>query len=296
MSANVQVGVIGIGAMGMGMARSLRRNGYTTYVRDIRVEAHEEALKIGAQPCSSASTLVAQCDLVFTVVVDQAQTENVLFGSDSVIHGARPGTVIVVSSTLSPIYVASLAPRLAAVGLHLIDAPISGGPKRASEGTMTMMIAGPKPEVARCKPVFSHLAARVFEISSTPGDAAKMKLVNNMLAGANLVAGAEALAMGTKAGLEPQLIYDVVCASSGGSWIFADRMKRIIEGDSTVTAATPILTKDMGLAMEFARSLRFPATLGGAAHSALLAALALGYDKADDGSVYRVYERYLEPQ
>ena len=287
------VGIIGIGAMGMGMARSLVRNGVRTFVRDLRAEAHSEAAGFGAQTCASPAELARVCGIVATVVVDAAQTEAVLFGEAGAVAAAAPGTTFVISSTLDADYVAGVAARVELSGMLLVDAPISGGPKRAAEGTMTTMIAGAPAALAATRDYFPKVAGRIFNISECAGDAARVKLVNNMLAAANLVAGAEALALGTQLGLDQKTLFDVICASSGGSWMFADRMGRVVAQDPTVTAAMPILAKDVGLAMELARKNQFPAPMGALAHSSLLAGLALGLHERDDGDVYRVYERYV---
>ena len=287
------IGIIGIGAMGMGMARSLVRNGVPTCVRDLREAAHAEAAAFGAQTCDSAADLARRCRIVATVVVDAAQTEEVLFGKAGAVAAAAPGTTFVVSSTLDADYVAGVAARLAALGMLFVDAPISGGPKRAAEGTMTTMIAGSPAALAATRDYFPKIAGRIFTISERAGDAARVKLVNNMLAAANVTAGAEALALGTHLGLDQKMLFDVICASSGGSWMFADRMGRVVANDPTVTAAMPILTKDVGLAMEMARKHQFPVPMGALAHSSLLAGLALGLEENDDADVYRVYERYV---
>ena len=289
------IGIIGIGAMGMGMARSLVRNGVPTWVRDVREVAHEEAMAFGAGTCSSAAELAKRCRIVATVVVDAAQTEEVLFGEAGAVAAATPGTTFVVSSTLDADYVAGVGARLSELGMLFVDAPISGGPKRAAEGTMTTMIAGSPAALAATSHYFPRIAGRIFTISERAGDAARVKLVNNMLAAANLAAGAEALALGTHLGLDQKMLFDVICASSGGSWMFTDRMGRVVANDPTVTAAMPILTKDVGLAMDMARKNRFPVPVGALAHSSLLAGLALGLHERDDAGVYRVYERFIQP-
>ncbi len=128
----------------------------------------------------------------------------------------------------------------------LVDAPVSGGPKRAADGTMTMMVAGDDAARARCAPLFAAIAGTVFHVGARAGDAAKFKIVNNLLAAVNLAAGAEALALAAKAGLDPALVVDVVNASSGGSWIFADRMPRALAGDYAPRAAARILDQGRG--------------------------------------------------
>jgi 3-hydroxyisobutyrate dehydrogenase len=281
------VGVIGAGAMGMGVVRSLLRAGLPTHVRDIRPEVHAVAQALGARCHPSPAALVAHCEVTIVLVVDAAQVETVLFGADGAAQALAGGRIVAVASTVDPDFVAALAPRLAQAGGELVDAPVSGGPARAADGTMTMMVAGSDAALARCAPVFAATAGKVFRVGARPGDAARFKIVNNLLAAANLAAGAEALALAAKAGLDPAQVVDVVNASSGASWIFADRMPRALAGDYTPRAAARILCKDVGIAVAFAARHGVPAPFAAAAHAAFAATLAAGYGEEDDAAILK---------
>lgn len=279
------VGVIGTGAMGMGVVRSLARHRLRTFTRDIRAEADREAAALRATPCESPASLARVADIVIVLVVDDAQVERVLFDRDGAAAALRPGSVVVVSSTLDPVFVASLAPRLPAGAL--IDAPVSGGPAKASDGTMTMMIAGAPAARERCAEVFSRIAGRVFHVGDRPGDAATFKVVNNLLAAVNLAAAAEALVLASKAGIDPRAALAVIEASSGASWMLADRMPRVLDRDETVRAATKILAKDAALAASLAERLQLEGTFARAARSAFEDAVRAGYGERDDSTLLR---------
>jgi putative dehydrogenase len=281
------VGVIGAGAMGMGVVRSLLRAGFVTHVRDIRPEAEQEARDLGAQVHPSPFALVTACPITIVLVRDAGEVETVLSGKDGAIGALAGGRIVLVASTLDPDFVAALGPRIAKAGGALVDAPVSGGPRRAADGTMTMMLAGSEAVLAQCGPVFAAIAGKVFRVGHRPGDAAKFKIVNNLLAAVNLAAGAEALALAAKAGLDPAQVVAVVNASSGGSWIFADRMPRVLEGDYAPRAATRILTKDVGIAADFAARHGVAAPLTAAAHAAFVAAVAAGYGEEDDAAIVK---------
>ncbi len=283
------VGVVGIGAMGMGIARNLLDRGHAVHVRDVRPEAEAEARAAGATVHASPAALARACGVVLTVVVDDAQTESVLFGADGIAEGLARESVVVLSSTLSPDFVADAADRLAARGLAMVDAPISGGPARARDGTMSTMIAGAADARARAEPVLAHAAAKRFVISDRPGDGARMKLCNNILAGVNLAAAAESMALALRLGLDPQVAHDVICASSGGSWMFADRMPRVLAGDYSTKAAVRILAKDMGLFLQAAAEAGYDAPIAAQARGAFLAAMAAGYAEEDDAAVIKPY-------
>lgn len=281
------VGVIGAGAMGMGVVRSLRRAGFATHVRDLRPDVHAEATALGAQCHPSPAAVVARCAVTWIVVVDATQVEAVLFGDDGAAPALADGALVVLASTVDPDFVAALAPRIAEAGGELVDAPVSGGPARAADGTMTVMAAGSAAALARCAPVFAATAGRIFHVGARAGDAARFKIVNNLLAAVNLAAGAEALAIAARAGLDPAQVVDVVNASSGGSWIFADRMPRALANDYTPRAAARILCKDVGIAAEFAARHGVPAPFAGAALAAFAATVAAGYGEEDDAAIVK---------
>jgi len=285
----LNVGVIGIGAMGMGVAKSLLRAGFAVRVRDIRAEAEDEARAAGAVVCASAAGLAAGCDVLISVVVDSAQTDDALFGEEGAAVTLGAGGIVMLCSTVAPDYAAALAQRLAARGLAMLDAPVSGGPARALAGTLSMMLAGSDSALAYCAPVLQAVADRRFIISSRPGDGSRAKIVNNMLAGVNLAAACEAMALGIRLGLDATTLHDVICASSGGSWMFGDRMPRVLEGDYTPRAALKILTKDLSLLLEAAASVECPVELAQAAHRAYTDAVARGLGDEDDAALLKRY-------
>ena len=284
------IGVIGPGVMGLGLAQSLLRAGFRVLVRDVNPERNRLAAAAGAIVCASPADIAREANIVITVVVDAAQTRDVCFGAGGICETMPANGVVIVCSTIAPDDMASIGAELNARKVQMLDAPISGGPARAAAGTISMMIAGPQSALKQCDAMLGALSDKRFVVSHKAGDGARMKLVNNLMAGINSVAAAEAFSLGIKAGLDPKKIYDVVMASSGQSWMAGDRMKRIIEGDRTVTAAVPILTKDIGLAMDFAKSLKFPLPVGGQAHQIFLATLALGHENEDDNAVIRYYQ------
>ena len=244
-----------------------------------------EAESRGAICHPDAAALARACEIAIVLVVDAAQVDDVLFGVDGAAGAFAPGAIVMLSSTVSPDYTTALAARLSACGVSLVDAPVSGGPRRAADGTMTMMVAGDALALARCGPVFRAVAGRVFPVGNTPGDAAKFKIVNNLLAAVNLAAAAEALKLAVRAGLDPQQVVDVVNASSGGSWIFADRTPRALAGDFAPRAAAKILAKDVGIAAEYAANLGVDATFANAARAAFQRIVDAGCGDLDDAVI-----------
>ena len=292
-NAKLAVGIIGVGAMGGAMARCLLRNGYRVIVRDIIAERVDALLKLGAVPVASAAAVAQHATIMLSVVVDSTQTDEVLFGADGFATAAGRNSTVVLCSTMAPDYVAGLPTRLAPRGIKVVDAPISGGPMRALAGTLSMMAAATPEAMERVVPVLEVLATKLFRVGARAGDGSRMKIVNNMLAGINLAAGAEAMALAERMGMDLQLVHDVVCASSGGSWIFADRMPRAIAADYAPRAAAKILTKDVGLAIAAAEAAGVPVALARAAHRAYEGTVAQGLGEADDAALIEYFRALI---
>ena len=294
MSNTPRIGIIGIGAMGLAMARNLHAKAYPLLVRDIAPQAVAEAAALGIEACDTPAALAARCDVLVIVVVDAAQIDDVLFGPGGVVHAApaAPATrehplAVMLCSTIAAHDTERFAERLKAHAIDLMDAPISGGPVRAADGSMSMMLACAPALLARHDTLLRDLAAKLFFIGPKVGDAARTKLVNNLLAGVNLVAAAEALALGAQLGLDRQVLFDVISASSGASWIGQDRMARALAGDYAPRARAVILTKDVGLAVQMADAAGIETQLGDAALSVFKATVAAGLGEQDDAAVVK---------
>jgi L-threonate 2-dehydrogenase len=283
------VGVIGTGAMGLGVVQSLVRSRFPVLVRDIRRDAEAAAVAAGAVARATPAALARDCRALIVLVVDAAQVDTVLFGEDGAASALAPRGIVIVSSTVAPGYVAALAERLGQFGVRLLDAPVSGGPQRAADGTMTVMVSGDPQAIAECDSLFAAIAGKRFVVGVSPGDAATFKVLNNQLAAVNLAAGAEAMALAMRAGIDARLFLEVVNASSGASWIFSDRMPRALAGDYAPRAAATLLTKDIGIAVDSAASVGFDAPLARAARDAFTAAVAAGYGPADDAALLSFY-------
>ncbi len=279
------VAVVGIGNMGLGMALRLRDAGQAVRVHDTNPARQALALAAGAVPADSAAAAAAGCALLIVAVVDAAQTDAVLFGQGGQPGAAAtlaPGAAVLLCPTIGPQDVARLASRLAAVGLACLDAPMSGGPARARDGSMSLMVAGDTATWQTWQPLLRHLAARLFYISDRPGDGARTKLVNNLLAATNLAAAAEAIALAQRLGLDGAQTLAVIGESSGHSWIGADRMARALAGDFAPRAHTTLLAKDAALALGMAALAGVQPLLGRLASAQFQAALVAGFGAEDD--------------
>jgi len=283
------VGVIGTGAMGLGVVKSLVRGGFVVMAHDIDPAAQSAAVANGAAARPSAAAIARECSTLIVLVVDAAQIDDVLDGANGAAAFLAAGSVVFIGSTVAPAYVAERARALAARGVTVIDSPVSGGPRRAADGTMTMMLAGDAAAIAASRAVIDAISGKAFVVGDRAGAAATFKVLNNQLAAINLAAGAEAMALAMRAGVDPRRFLDVVNASSGASWIVADRMARALADDATVHAATTLLAKDVGIAVDTALALGCKPTFAHLALQAFRAAVKRGLGDEDDAAMLRFY-------
>jgi 3-hydroxyisobutyrate dehydrogenase-like beta-hydroxyacid dehydrogenase len=275
--------------MGGAMALRLRELGWAVGVRDIVPAREAECARAGATTAPTSAALAWAHPVVVVAVVDAAQCDAVLFGSDGLVHGARSGeSCVVLCPTLGPASTEAIAAHLGEQGVGCIDAPMSGGPARALDGSMSLLVACADALFARHRALLEALSTKIFRVGERAGDGARTKLVNNLLAAINLAGAAEAIALAERIGLDPARTLDVIEQSSGQSWIGSDRMRRAIAGDWAPRAHTTLLDKDSRLALEMAAEAGFDAPLGAAARERFRAACAAGFGDLDDASLLRL--------
>ncbi|MBC7733017.1 MAG: NAD-binding protein [Bacteriovorax sp.] len=275
--------------MGFGAAVTALRRGVTTVGLDTHPPARERFIAEGGAAAESLAALGAQCDAVVVLVVNAAQTEAVLFGAGGLLESMRPGSVVITSATVDPTLPPLWQERLAARGLWLIDAPVSGGAMKAAAGQMTVMASGPPEAFAAAGALLDAIAGKVYRLGDKPGIGSTVKMVNQHLAGVHIAAACEGMALGMRAGADPHALYEVICNSAGMSWMFQNRVPHILAGDYTPLSAVNIFIKDLGIVLDAARKLSFPLPLASAAHQLYLATAAAGHGAEDDSAVIKFY-------
>ena len=275
--------------MGRGMAGSLRRGGHEVHVFDVRPEAARDFEKEGGVAHSSPAEVARACEVIISVVVNATQTEEVLFGGNGAAAAMRPGSVFVMCSTVDPRWSIELESRLASLGLLYLDAPISGGAAKAASGEITMMTAGRAEAYVKCGGVLDSMAARVYRLGDRAGPGSTVKIVNQLLAGVHIAAGAEAMALGIRAGADPAALYEVITHSAGNSWMFENRMAHVLAGDYTPLSAVDIFVKDLGIVLDTARASKFPLPLASTAHQMFMQASSAGHGREDDAAVIKIF-------
>ncbi len=286
----MKVGVIGLGTMGMGAALNLLRKGHAVTGCELREAPRAEFAVAGGATVSTAADLPADLDAVVVFVINAAQTEQVLFGEHGCLAGMNKGAVILCCATVAPEAARALDARITGAGFLMLDAPVSGGKVGAHAGTMTVMASGSDAAFAKAEPVLAAMAGKVWRLGDQAGVGSTVKMVNQLLAGVHIAAAAEAMALGIRAGADPQTLFDVISESAGSSWMFQNRVPHILAGDDTPLSAVNIFVKDLGIVLDQARSLTFPLPLASAAHQLFLAAAANGQGAKDDAFVIRVWQ------
>lgn len=284
-----RVGVIGLGAMGMGVAQSLLRKGFEVHACDVREVAVQKIVDAGGHRADSPAALGKLVDALIILVVNADQTEAVLFGENGAAASLAPGSVIIASATVSPEYARGLGKRLADMGLLMIDGPVSGGAAKAATGEMTVMAAGSPEAFAKCAGVLDAIAGKVYRLGDEPGPGSVTKMVNQLLAGVHIAAAGEAMALAIRAGANPDQVYEVICNSAGGSWMFQNRVPHILAGDYTPLSAVNIFVKDLGIVLDYAKKSIFPLPLSATAHQMFMQASAAGHGAEDDSAVIKTF-------
>ncbi|NNU44034.1 NAD(P)-dependent oxidoreductase [Ramlibacter montanisoli] len=286
---NKHVGIVGVGNMGGGMAARLLGCGWQVRACDLVAERMQALVPLGGSAAATPAEAARGAAAVIVCVVDAQQAESVLFEPQGIAGALAPGGAVLLCPTIAPADVERLAAGLAERGLHAIDAPMSGGPARARDGSMSLMVACEDAVHDAQRELLDTLSGKVFRVGTRPGDGARTKLVNNLLAAINLAGAAEAIALAQRLGLDPARTLDVIEQSSGQSWIGSDRMRRAIDGDFAPRAHVTLLQKDTRLALEAARAAGFAARLGPVAHQAFNDAVQAGHAGLDDAALLKLF-------
>ena len=284
------VSIIGVGHMGGGMATNLLARGYNVHVHDLDAKKANFYQAKGAESHINNAQAAIKSIVSIICVVDAAQTAEVLFGAHGVTSSVPEGHTVMLCPTIAPQDVESFAKRLADHGIQCIDAPLSGGPARAADGSMSLMVACADAVFAQHARLINDLSSKVFRISQRPGDAARTKLVNNLLAAINLAGAAEAMALAERMGLDLAATLAVIEQSSGQSWIGSDRMRRALAADFAPRAHMGLLAKDTGLALAAAQALGIGPALGQLASATFARALEAGLGDHDDAALFTMLQ------
>jgi 3-hydroxyisobutyrate dehydrogenase len=285
------VAFIGLGSMGMGMAKNLLKHGHKVIGVDPVAAARDAFKAAGGTVADSPADAAKTADVAVIAVVNDKQVETVLFGDKGAVSGLRKGGLVMQCATVPPAFSKALGERLSKSGHDLLDSPMSGGRARAESGELTFMASGAPKAFAAAESILSATSAKVFRLGDAAGIGSLVKTVNQLLAGVHIATAAEAMALAAKAGADTRAVYDVISASAGNSWMFGNRVPHMLDDDFSPLSAIEIFVKDLGLVLNTGHENRLPLPMAAAAHQLFLAAAGAGWGRLDDAAVVKVYEQ-----
>ncbi|XVF53778.1 hypothetical protein PTKIN_Ptkin05aG0126200 [Pterospermum kingtungense] len=287
-----RVGFIGLGAMGFGMATHLVKSNFCVLGYDVYKPTLTRFESAGGLIGNSPADVSKDVDVLVIMVTNEAQAESVLYGDLGAVSALPSGASIILSSTVSPAFVCQLERRLQNQGkdLKLVDAPVSGGVKRASMGELTIMAASSDDALKSAGLVLSALSEKLYVINGGCGAGSGVKMVNQLLAGVHIAASAEAMAFGARLGLNTRTLFDIITNSGATSWMFENRVPHMLDNDYTPCSALDIFVKDLGIVARECSTRKVPLHISTMALQLFLAGSAAGWGRQDDAGVVKVYE------
>ena len=292
----MKVGFIGLGGIGKPMAINIAKSGFDLTVTDLREQPLKELARYGAQVAANPREVSEASDIVLASLPSNSASKQVALGPNGVLAGAKSGDIYIELSTVSPEVIHIIARQAAEKGVAVLDAPVSGGLDQRQEGTLSIMAGGDAKAVAKAMPVFKAFGDKVFHAGGS-GTGATVKLINNMLAGINMVATMEALVLGVKAGLSVQTLKEVISASSGNNKQFEGLVDTISTRSpepphgQTANQGLHTIGKDVRLANEMAQNLSVPVSLGSTALQPFLAGLANDWGNKEYWVIMEFFEQ-----
>jgi L-threonate 2-dehydrogenase len=282
------IAFIGLGAMGMPMARRLIENQFRVQGFDLNPKALEAHAAQGGIACASASEAAKGAEALVLMVVNAAQARAALVTSGA-LDALNQDALVILMATCAPTDAKEIAGMVEAAGRRFLDAPVSGGVVGAEAGTLTIMAGGSAVLFEAAKPYLTVLGDKLYHVGPNAGDGAMVKTINQLLCGVHIAAAAEAFALGEKAGLDTGLLLKILGQSAASSWMINNRGPRMLESEPAVTSAVDIFVKDLSLVLDAGRATKVALPLAANAHQMFLAASGAGHGAADDSQVIRAY-------
>lgn len=287
----ISLGIIGLGLMGRPMARRLLEAGYPVAVANRSRPPVEALAAEGAVPCGSPAEVAASADIVFTMLPDAPEVEEVVFGEGGLAAAMRPGSVLIDTTSNHPACAERVAAALAERGVGMLDAPVSGAPEGAAAGELAIMAGGPRDVFERCRPVLEVLGRKVVHVGEKPGSGCIAKLANQILVGLTFLGVSEALVFGAKSGLDPAALADVMGAGLARCGALEVKAPKILSGDFRPGGKVKSHIKDLRYALERAHETKVSLP-GAALVSQLLQEVAAdGGGELDHIAIVKAIER-----
>ncbi len=290
-----RIGFIGLGLMGSGMSMNLLKAGFPLIVWNRTTSKMKPLLEAGAQGAGSPKEVAERSEIVIDIVTDSPDVEEVLLGPNGVVHGAKPGTVVIDMSTISPSVTRRIADELGSKKVKMLDAPVSGGDIGAREGTLSIMVGGDKDVFEECLPVFEAMGRTITHVGGN-GMGQTVKLCNQILVGMNMLGVAEALMFASKAGVDLERCLAAISGGAAGSWQLTNNGAKLLRGDLEPGFKVKDYLKDLRLIMEEATEIRMPLVGTSVVHQMYRSLDAEGLKQKGTQAVIRAVEKLAQSE
>lgn len=282
------IAFVGLGAMGLPMARNLLKRGFSVRSFDLDPKALATLEAVGGVAAKSARDAVVGADLLILMVVNATQAVDILVAGGA-LKALSPDCIVCLMATCPQSAVERIAETVTRSGHRFVDAPVSGGTAGATAGSLTVMAACDAASFVAVKPALEAFCERIFHVGTQPGQGAMVKTVNQLLCGVHIAVVAEAFALAAKAGVDLEVLLEIMGGSAASSWMLKDRGPRMLELDPEVSSAVDIFVKDLGIVLETGRDTKAALPITAIAHQMFLAASGRGDGRSDDSQVIRSY-------
>ena len=289
----MKIGFIGLGIMGKPMSLNLLKAGYQLVVMDVFEPAVAELVAAGAEAAPTPRAVAELSDIIITMLPNSPQVKQVVLGEQGVIEGARPGAVVIDMSSIAPLVSREVAGKLAANGVEMLDAPVSGGQPKAIEGTLSVMVGGSQEVFDRCYPIMKAMAGSVVRTGDI-GAGNITKLANQVIVALNIAAMAEALVLATKAGVEPELVFQAIRGGLAGSTVLEAKAPLVLDRKFNPGFRINLHIQDLANALDTSHELGVPLPLTASVMEMLQALKVDGQGDADHCSLVRYYEKMAQ--
>ena len=287
------IGFIGLGIMGKPMAKNLLKAGYPLTVYDIVPEKVEEVVEAGADAGSSGKEVAEKSEVVITMLPNSPDVEEAVLGTNGVLEGAKPGTILIDMSSIAPLASKEVAERAKEQGVIMLDAPVSGGEPKAIDGTLAIMVGGPQETFDEVEGILGVMGASVTRVGEI-GSGNMTKLANQIIVALNIAAMSEAMVLATKSGVAPENVYQAIRGGLAGSTVLDTKMPLVLQGNFKPGFRIELHIKDLANALDTADKVGVPVPLSSAVMEVMQALKVDGKGKDDHGGIIQFYEKLAE--
>lgn len=284
-----KIGFIGLGIMGKPMAKNLLKAGYQLIVYDLNAIAVKELVDSGASEGKSPSDVASQCGIIITMLPNSPEVKEVALGENGIIHGAKSGSVFIDMSSIAPLVSKEIAEKLLRKGVVMLDAPVSGGEPKAIEGTLAIMVGGDEETFNKVKDILGTMGSSVKLVGDI-GSGNITKLANQIIVALNIAALGEAMVLATKAGVDPEKVFQAIRGGLAGSTVMDAKMPMILNGNFKPGFRIELHIKDLTNALDTARELGVPVSLSNQVLEIMKTLQRTGKGKDDHCGIVQYYE------